>query len=380
MAMPFYRQLIAILTLGLILVGCQSEQQQAPQQRPAPTVTVMMVEKSTANVMRTYVGRVHGAREVEIRTRVQGILEERLFEEGQRVAQGDALFRIDPKPFAIALQIAQAEEQSVAADLTQAQREWQRISRLYQQNAVSQREYDNARSAHELAQARKALAQARSAQAQLELSYTLVEAPAGGITSLEVLPEGSLVERGTLLSTIVQLDPIHVRFSMPEQDAGIQRSARLRVAGNKTSPVRHQAQLVMADGSLHPRIGEIDFTASTIDPQTGTVSARAIFDNPDDLLIPGQFVRVQVLLQTLDDIILIPESAVVQGPEGASVFVVDENNSVHFQPITLGSVTAEGQIVLAGLNAKDTVVINGQVGLRPDMPVNIQLSEPGESR
>lgn len=360
----------AILILSLFLTGCQSDTGQAPQQRPDPAVTVLQVAPTSAEVTRTYAGRVHGAREVEIRTRVQGILEQRLFEEGSRVEQGAPLFRIDPEPFTVALQATKAEEQSVTAELNQARREWQRISRLYEQNAVSQREYDSARSTHELAEARKALAQARTAQAQLELDYTRVEAPVSGVTSREVLPEGSLVERGTLLTTIVQLDPIHVRFSLPERDALTQRQSGT-APNSEAASTRHQVQLIMADGSVYERQGTIDFTASTVDSSTGTVSARAVFANPDDQLIPGQFVRIRVLLESLSNIFVIPQTAVVQGPQGASVFVVDSDNHAQFRPLTLGAVTEQGQIVLDGLKPGDEVVINGQVSLFPGAQVNV---------
>lgn len=360
----------AILGLTLLVTGCQSDSQQAPRQRPAPPVTVLQVEPTSAEVIRTYAGRIHGAREVEVRTRVQGILEERLFEEGERVEQGASLFRIDPEPFSVALQATKAEEQSVTAELNQAEREWQRISRLYEQNAVSQREYDNARSTYELAQARKALAQARTAQAELELDYTRVEAPLSGITSLEVLPEGSLVERGTLLTTIVQLDPIHIRFSLPEQDATIQRHLRA-TSSPDASAARRQVKLIMPNGSIYEREGIIDFTASTVDSRTGTVPTRAVFANPDDLLVPGQFVRVQVLLQNLTDIFVIPQTAIVQGPQGTSVFVIDSDDKAQFRPVTLGAVTEKGQIVLDGLSAQDEVVINGQVSLSPGAQVKV---------
>ncbi|MDO3377327.1 efflux RND transporter periplasmic adaptor subunit [Geoalkalibacter halelectricus] len=374
------RRLILILAASYLLAGCGGDSEQQAGQDWAPPVTVMSAEKTSVQVEQTYAGRLRGAREVEVRTRVQGILEERLYQEGGYVAQGEALFRIDPEPFAVALQAARAEEQSAQADLQQAEREWERISRLYEQDAVSRRERDQALSALELAQARRALTRARTAQAQLEMGYTRVEAPLSGVTSLEVLPEGSLVERGTLLTTIVEQDPIHVRFSLPEDDAAIQRSARAALAGAGAAAHSRKAQLVLPDGSLYERSGEIDFTAATIDPRTGTVSARAVFSNPDRLLVPGQFLRVRVLLQTLDDVALVPESAVVSGPEGPSLYLLDEDDKVHLRPISLGPVVDGGQVVLEGLEEGGRLVVNGQAGLRPGMAVNPQDAESQESR
>ncbi len=356
-----------LLTLMLILTGCESSQNQGRMQRPPSPVTVSKLQPTDAELVRAYAGRVYGAREVEVRARVQGILQQRLFKEGEEVNQGDILFQIDPEPFQVALDAAKANHRTATATLNQAEREWQRTSRLYEQNAVSQREYDNARSTFELAQANQSLSQARVAQAQLELGYTRVEAPVSGVTGLEAVSEGNLVERGSLLTSLIQLNPVHVRFSLPEADAALRRTT---TAGTNSPTGNHPATLQTANGSAYLLAGEIDFTASTVDQLTGTVAARAIFPNPDKLLIPGQFVRVQVLLQSYKDTFVIPETAVVQGPQGPSVFVI-EDNSAQFRPLNLGPVTDSGQVVFAGLSAGELIVINGQVSLYPGAQVNI---------
>ncbi len=354
-------------TLILVLTACESKPNQEGMQRPPSPVTVSKVQPRDAEQVHAYAGRVYGSREVDVRARVQGILQQRLFQEGEEVKQGDILFQIDPEPFQVALDAAKANHRTATATLNQAEREWRRTSKLYEQNAVSQREYDNARSTFELAQANQSLSQVRVAQAQLELSYTRVEAPVNGITSLEAISEGNLVERGTLLTSMVQLDPIHVRFSLPEADAALRRAT---IAAANSATNNNPVSLLTADESANPLNGEIDFTASTIDQLTGTVAARAVFPNPAKRLVPGQFVRVQVLLQSFHNSILIPETAVVQGPQGPSVFVIVDNNA-QFRPITLGPVTVSGQVVLDGLTAEDLVVINGQVSLYPGAQVHI---------
>ncbi len=354
-------------TLILVLTACESKPNQGGMQRPPSPVTVSKVQPRDAEQVHAYAGRVYGSREVDVRARVQGILQQRLFQEGEEVKQGDILFQIDPEPFQVALDAAKANHRTATATLNQAEREWRRTSKLYEQNAVSQREYDNARSTFELAQANQSLSQVRVAQAQLELSYTRVEAPVNGITSLEAISEGNLVERGTLLTSMVQLDPIHVRFSLPEADAALRRAT---IAAANSATNNNPVSLLTADESANPLNGEIDFTASTIDQLTGTVAARAVFPNPAKRLVPGQFVRVQVLLQSFHNSILIPETAVVQGPQGPSVFVIVDNNA-QFRPITLGPVTVSGQVVLDGLTAEDLVVINGQVSLYPGAQVHI---------
>lgn len=357
----------ALIAMTFGLTACESRQNQGGMQRPPSPVTVSRIQPTDTKQIRTYAGRVYGAREVEVRSRVQGILQQRLFKEGEEVKQGAILFQIDPEPFQVALDAAKANHRTASATLNQAEREWRRTSRLYEQNAVSQREYDNARSAYELAQANQALAQSQVAKAQLELSYTRVEAPVNGVTGLETVSEGNLVERGTLLTSLIQLNPVHVRFSLPEADAALRRNANPSTNGDISN---HPVSLLTAAGSVYPLAGEIDFTASSVDQLTGTVAARAIFPNPDKLLVPGQFVRVQVLLQSFQDTIVIPETAVVQGPQGPSVFVI-EDNSAQFRPLSLGPVTDAGQVVFDGLSAGDLVVVNGQVSLYPGAPVNI---------
>ncbi len=358
----------ALLTLMLGLTACESRQNQGGMQRPPSPVTVSRIQPTDTEQIRMYAGRVYGAREVEVRARVQGILQQRLFKEGEEVKQGDILFQIDPEPFQVALDAAKANHRTATATLNQAEREWRRTSRLYEQNAVSQREYDNTRSAYELAQANQALAQSQVTKARLELSYTRVEAPVNGVTGLETVSEGNLVERGTLLTNLIQLNPAHVRFSLPEADAALRRDANTGSNGGATSS--HPVTLQTAEGSAYPHAGQIDFTASSVDPLTGTVAARAIFPNPDKLLVPGQFVRLEVFLQSFQDTIVIPETAVVQGPQGPSVFVI-EDNSAQFRPLSLGPATGAGQVVLDGLSAEDLIVVNGQVSLYPGAQVNI---------
>lgn len=375
----FHRHILfAMILIALIgVAGCTSEPDQAGGgQGWAPPVTVTTAQKSDVVVEQDYAGRVRGAREVEVRTRVQGILEKRLFQEGQKVTQGTPLFRIDPKPFEVALQAALAEQQSAEADLRQAEREWQRIARLYEQNAVSRRERDHAQAARELAEARLALTEARVAQARLDADYTRVAAPITGVTSLEVLPEGSLVERGTLLTTIVQHDPVHVRFSLPEKDAA------LLLPGNagKTRVPQLKARVVLPDGQIYGATGTIDFTDSSVDPRTGTVSARAVFANPDAALIPGQFVRVRLQLQKLPQTVLIPETAVIQGSAGPSVFIIDDSDQAHVRPVSLGPVVQGQRAILEGIADGDRVVINGQVALHPGMSVTVHNAEQEAAR
>lgn len=367
------KAILAGLSVMILVAGCSGDsgsESQGQGGMPTPTVVVEKAQTRDVSVQQDYAGRARGAREVEVRARIQGILEERLYEEGQIVSEGDSLFRIDPKPTEAALQGAEAQRQVAEADLRQAEREWNRISSLYKRNAVSERDRDSAQSAFELAQANLAVAEAGVTEAELNLGYTDVRAPVDGVTSLEDLPEGSLVDQGTLLTRIVQQDPVHVRFALPEDDATIQRTARDAMAGN-TKKEDVKAVLVMADGTEYERAGRVDFTASTLDSRTGTVSARAVFDNPDSDIIPGQFVRVRVQLQNLEDVVTAPEKAITEGAEGARVFIVGDDSKAEARRVELGPVVDGRQVILSGLEAGERFVVSGLVNLRSGMEVKV---------
>lgn len=354
---------LVVATVALLAVNA-GQDARAQEQQGVP-VTIQAVEPESVPVLTDYPGRAHGARSVEVRARVGGVLEQRLYVEGQAVEAGTALFLIDPQPLEVALRRAVAERERAQAELAQARREWQRVSELFQNKTVSARERDRARSAVELAEAAVALAEAGVAQAQLELDYSRVQAPIGGVTGLETLPEGSLVERGTLLTTITQLDVIHVRFALP---------GRAPVTGGE----QRSARLVLPDGTLHEHVGEVDFTNSTVDPATGTIQARAVFPNPERTVMPGQFVRVRIETDQLNDVFLVPPPAIVQGPEGPMVYVVGEDDMAHARPVVLGPVVDGRQVVTQGLETEDRLVVNGQVALRDGAPVTVSQAAGGE--
>lgn len=377
-----WRPVLFMLFFGL--AACSSGEEpsnggQGGRGQPAPAVSVEAVETRDVEVRQDYAGRARGAREVEVRARVQGILEERLYNEGQIVEEGAPLFRIDPRPSEAAVQSAEAQKRVAEAELRQAEREWNRIGSLYERNAVSERDRDTARSERELAEANLAVAQAALTRTELDLGYTDVEAPVSGVTSLEDLPEGSLVEVGTLLTSIVQQDPIHVRFALPEDDASIQRKAQKAMVGNGEE-ASIPAMLIRPDGSIYEQEGEVDFTASTLDSRTGSVSARAVFPNSEGQLIPGQFVRVRVTLQELEDVVTVPEDVISESPEGAQVYVVVDSKAVA-RPVQLGPVVDGRQVLLAGLESGERLVVNGHVRLQDgiDVEVDEQDSDAGET-
>lgn len=365
---------LTVLAGSLVLAACAESEAQGngEEEMPPPPVTVASVERQDVAVKGEYAGRVRGSREVEVRARVDGILEKRLYQEGQIVEAGEPLFRIDQEPYAIALEQTLAERQDAEASLRQARREWERISGLYERDAVSTSERDRALANRELAEAQLAAAEAAVRDARRNLRYTEVAAPVAGSTGLESFSEGNLIDRGQLLTTVTQHDPAHVRFALPETDAEVQRLARrARLDGPDDDAYRREAEIRRPDGTYHEDPGVVDFTDSTIDPNTGTVTARAVVANEEQRLVPGQFVRVRMVLEEHDDAVVIPETAVGTGAEGARVFLVDEEGVARERAVELGPVVAEGQLIRDGLEGGESLVVNGHVALEHGMPVSV---------
>lgn len=355
---------VAVVGLGSLFSGKKGPG--GPQGgMPPAEVTITTVAPADVPVTFEYAGRTAGFREVEIRARVSGILLKRTYAEGQLVRAGDVLFVIDPAPFQAALAQAQAT-------YNQAERDWNRSAKLFEQKALSARERDQSLSAYEQAKA-------QLKTARINLNYTTVIAPITGVTSVEAMSEGSLVMADqSLLTRLTQLDPLYVNFAYPDTESTQQR--RDLASGRLTMPDdrRLKAEIHFGDGTVYPQEGDIDFTDSIIDPQTGSVRARAILPNPSASLLPGQFVRVVVKGFVRRNAITIPDQAVIQGPQGAMVYVVDAADKAQVRPVVLGPLNGTVRLVESGLNAGDRVVYEGMIKVRPDSLVKPVEGKPGE--
>ena len=337
---------------------------------PPPEVNVVTVTPRALPAAFEYVGQTAGSREVEVRARVTGILLARNFEEGGPVRKGQSLFTIDPAPFEAAVARAEADVAAAQARHEQARRNAGRLKPLYAENAVSQKEYDDAVSAEAITAADATAARARLAEAKLSLGYTKVEAPAAGVASRSLRSEGSLVSGpDVLLTTVMQVDPIWVNFGIPDtEQARLQKEAQ---AGRLALPKRFEVELRLADGSLYPRTGKMSFADVRIAPGTGTREARAELPNPDGVLRPGQFVRVILRGASRPDAITVPQRAVLEGPQGKFVYVVNDNNQAEARPVEAGEWSGEDWIISAGLKGGERVIVEGVMKLGPGAPVKI---------
>lgn len=368
----------ALLAGGLMMAlsGC-NQAVGSPAAPPVPEVAVVTVQPRDLPAVYEYVGQTAGVREVEVRARVSGILERWNYKEGAAVKAGDSLFTIDPEPFRAELARAEADLASAEASLAQATRNAARLKPLWDVKAVSQKEYDDAQSAEQVATANVTAAQAALTQARLNLSYTRVEAPISGTTSRAVMSEGSLVQaQQTLLTTISQLDPVHVIFSFTEAEHLRFRrelsEARLTLPQHGNFDVR----LTLADGSEYPHAGKVDFTDVRVNTNTGTIEARAVVPNPQRLLRPGQFVRVHLSGATRPNAIAIPQRAVLEGPNTKLVMIVNSQGMVESRPVQVSDWSGTEWLITAGLKPGDTVIVDGVVKARPGSPVKIAQAPP----
>jgi membrane fusion protein (multidrug efflux system) len=337
---------------------------------PPAEVSAVTVDAKSLPVAFEYVGQTAGSREVEVRARVTGILLKRNFEEGARVKKGQSLFTIDRAPYEAALARGQADVAAAEARAEQAARNAARLKPLYAEKAVSQKDYDDAVSAEAISAADVKAARARLAEVRLNLQYTKVESPVSGIAGRALRSEGSLVSGPeVLLTTVVQADPIWVNFGIPDNEqARLEKEAQ---AGRLTLPKKFEVELRLADGSLHPVKGTLDFTDVRISPATGTREARAELPNAGGALSPGQFVRVILHGAVRPNALLVPQRAVLEGPQGKFVYLVNEQNQAESRPVQVGEWSGDAWIITEGLKGGERIITDGLMKLGPGAPVKI---------
>jgi membrane fusion protein, multidrug efflux system len=364
---------VLVLSALFLLFACSDETSQEEQVLgELLPVGVLRMQPATIPVSAETVALTEGAKEVEIRPRVGGIVLQRFFHEGMAVRAGEPLYQIDPEPFRKALAEVEAEFLEQSIRVVRANTEKNRHEKLLAENFVSQRAYDNAYADFKLSEVALHSLKARVQQAKLELSYTTVRAPIDGITGRSLVSEGVLAAANTsVLTTMAQISPIWVRFSFSDNELD-------RFGGRLSEQNVDEVRLVLPNGEVYPYKGSINFAASTIDPLIGTQQLRATFENTEQRVLPGQFVRVRVVAGETSDVFLLPQRAVMTSDLGRYVYVIDERNTISVRPVTVGEWVGKDWVILDGLQAGDRVAVDNLIRLSPEMSVDPKLLDPSE--
>lgn len=366
---------LLVLALGACHRGEGGDAAKAATAAPPPAVPVhtVRVEPRTVPLSFEVVGQVEGSKEVEVRARVGGTLKKQDYHEGDPVRAGQLLFEIDPASFEIAVANARAQLAQNQARLAQARRDEARLKPLAAERAVSQKEYDDALAAMQTGEAAVQQSTAAVRDAELNLSYTRVTAPVAGISGRAERSIGSLITtdaNGSLLTTLRQVTPVWVRFSLAPTDL-----AKVP-GGHITRTTRAEVTLVLPDGTVYPQNGRLNFAGISIDPAVGTQPLRAEFDNPREVLLPGAFVRVRLTAGERPNVFLVPQDAVIQTEKTSLVFVVGPDGKAQPRPVVPGEWFGKDWAILEGLRAGDQVIVDNLLKVRPGAPVTIATAPP----
>lgn len=368
-----FRTLPLWLAAGLLLAGCgdRPEEADAPS-APPPEVGVVELQPQRVVLSMELPGRTAAFRIAEVRPQVSGILQERLFKQGAQVREGEVLYRIDPNRYRAAYQRAEAELERTQAELRQAQREWARTSNMFEKNAVSERERDQALSALESAQANVASAKAAVETARIDLDYTEVKAPISGRTGPTLYTVGALLtaNQAQPLSRVVQFDPMYVDIQLPVEKLSRIRASLAEGRPAGAGPGEAEVELLRKDGRIYPHRGRLDVTDVTVDQGTSAVMLRAVVPNPDGELLPGMYVRVRLREAVRENAILAPQQGVTRDPQGrATALLVNDADQVVQRRLEAARAIGGFWLVEHGLEAGDRLIVSGLQKVKPGAAV-----------
>jgi RND family efflux transporter MFP subunit len=366
--MTFRPAYLVVLSLTLAIAACKKENAYVPP--PPQQVSVAKPVQQSVTPYLDLTGNATAYNQVDLEARVQGYLQEINYQDGQPVKQADTLFVIEPAPYQAQLQQAQASLAATQADLIQAQAEFYRQSTLGKSDFASQSKVDEARAKLDSDKAKIQNDQAGVTIAAINLGYTRVAAPFDGVVSTHLVSIGGLVGASgpTKLAAIVQLDPIYVSFTVSEQDV-LRVKAAMAKRGLKPRDIANvPVQVGLMNEEGYPHTGKLDYVAPMIDPSTGTLSARGIFQNPDRVMLPGNFLRIRIPLALEEETaLLVPDTAIGADQTGSYLLVVDQNGVVQQKSVTTGQLVGKLRVIAGGITASDQVVVSG-----------IQRAIPGE--
>lgn len=369
---------VAVVLAALVLAACQKKE---PPKTASPVeVGVVSVQRKSVTVTSELPGRTSAYLTAQVRARVDGIVQKRAFQEGADVKAGQLLFRIDPAPYQAALANAQASLMKAQANLTSTRAQAERYKVLVEGNAISKQDYDNAVATAGQAAADVAAGQAIVQTAAINLGYTDVGSPITGRIGTAQVTQGAYVQASaaTLLATVQQIDPIYVDLNQSSVDGLRLRreaaSGQLKLEG----PDQAKVSLILEDGSRYTRTGTLQFTDITVDQGTGTVTVRAIFPNPDHVLLPGMFVRAQIDEGVDPDALVVPQIAVTHDQKGqATALVVGSDNKVVLRPLVTGRTLGSNWIIQSGLAGNERVIVEGVQKVQPGQTVKpVEAAHP----
>ncbi|MDA3876284.1 MAG: efflux RND transporter periplasmic adaptor subunit [Halothiobacillus sp.] len=328
-----------------------------------PIVPVATVHPQSVTVYETFTGSTVANRSVDVRAQIGGILDSRAYTEGQLVKKSDPLFKIDDQPYVATLHETQAAVSSAQAALNAAQRDWDRISTLFAKGVVSVKDRDDAQSALEIAKAALKVANAKVNAAQINVDYTRVTAPIAGIAGLRSVAVGNLIKPGDELVQINDIDPIQVLLTYSSDN-------RYATTPALNPDAKHPTPAILLAAGKEVD-GVVNYRSMTVDPQTNTITMRALFPNHAEAIKPNAFVRIKIKVAQFPDALVIPQTALTSGirPGSYAVYTVSKDNEVHLTPVELGPNSNKGQIVESGLSAGMRVVTDGLIKLRPGIQI-----------
>ncbi|SCU73398.1 Cation/multidrug efflux system, mebrane-fusion component AcrA [Cupriavidus necator] len=357
------------LACAMTLAACGKDKP-AAQAPPVAEVSVITVALRDVPIVYDFVGQTQSSQQVEIRARVNGFLDQRVYTEGAVVKAGQTMFIMDQKPFAAALDAANAELAQQVARLKTANADLARVRPLAERNALSQRDLDDATGKQQAAAAAVEAARANVTNARLNLGYTTIKSPVNGVSSFAKKQPGSYIDPSNgLLTYVAKLDPMWVNFSLSENEVLSARTEQDSGALKFPGQGAFDVVIVLADGSQFPHHGRITFADAAFNAETGTYMIRAEVSNPEGTLRPGQFVRVKLHGAERTKAIAVPQEAIIQGPRGQQVWVVGPDNKAQQRVVEAGQWTGDNWIVSSGLKAGERVAVSGTLRLAPGAPV-----------
>ncbi len=366
--------LIAVLAAGLLLSGCGSREAHGSPQNGSMEVGIIKVQPERVTLIRELPGKTAASRVADIRPQVNGLILKRAFEEGAFVRAGDLLYEIDPAPYQAAYDQAKAAVAMSEANLPAVRLQERRFRELVATNAIGQQEYDNALAALLQAEAQLESSKAALEMAKINLSYTPIKAPISGIIGRSSVTEGAMVTayQPVALATIQQLDPLYV--DVPQSTAELLKLQSRMAGGKFTSAGEGQDKVAIRreDGTLYPLEGTLQFRDVTVSPTTGSVILRVVVPNPDNILLPGMFVRAVLTEGIVEQGILVPQSAVCRNQKGEPyVWVIDKDGKAAMRLLTLDRALGDKWLISSGLSGGEQVILDSLQRMRPGIAVAV---------